>query len=1103
MTNQIQAYLQEVTQIYQKGNATEHTYRPALKKLLESFDNNILAVNEPKRIACGAPDFWIGQGALEIGHLEAKDIGISLKSLEKKNQMQRYFNALGNLILTDHLEFRWYVGGELRLSASIATFDKQKKIKPEPEGIAQVDQLLRQFLLTKVVQVTTPRALAKRMAALAQLIRDAINTALNDSDRGGMLRQQLESFRLVLIRDLTGEQFADMYAQTICYGLFAARCNTDQVSSFSRETAGFRLPKTNPFLRGIFNQIAGSELDDRIVWAVDTLATILQQTDMSAILSDFGKRDRREDPVVHFYETFLAEYDPKMRESRGVYYTPEPVVGYIVRSVDYILKEKFGIKKGLADSTKIPSPHPPAPSPKAGEGEQEKESLSPSPSLGEGFRVRADMHKVLILDPAVGTGTFMHRVIEHIYEGFKNQKGMWSGYVSQHLLPRLFGFELLMAPYTVAHMKLGLLLKETGYDFQSEERLRIYLTNTLQESFQIADQAVSFGSRIKEEAEAAKEVKQEHPVMVIIGNPPYSGHSVNTGDWIKGLLNGKDIISNTKTDSYFEVDGKPLGEKNPKWLNDDYVKFIRFSQWRIDQTGYGVLAFVTNHGYLDNPTFRGMRQSLLKTFDEIYILDLHGNSKKKETCPDDSVDQNVFDIQQGVAIGIFVKYQNSQQKSATVYHADLWGKREVFENKQLVGGKYHWLDESDISSMISDVNKLQPDAPFYLFKPQNIDQRLEYDKFWKITEVMNTNVLGFQTHRDDFAIDFDEISIIKKFQELRNNDLSDNDYIGKYELKTNKDWRLDKVRQSVRSDNQWKEKIISCLYRPFDWRYCYYSDAVMDRPRRELIDHVFKKDNLCLLSSRQQANLGYRHCWVSNEPANDCVISTTSREANQVFPLYLYPTNTPTLFEAEPTNSPNGRRPNLAPEFINELSQKLSLEFLTDGKGDQVKTFAPEDIFNYIYATFHSPTYRQRYAEFLKIDFPRVPLTSNKQLFWELATKGDRLIQLHLMKETGTEISCYPIDGSNLVEQVKYNDTQQQIWINDQQYFANIPNHIWNFHIGGYQVCQKWLKDRKGRELSFDDLVHYQNIISILSETIEIMNDIDQIITKHGGFPFS
>lgn len=862
MTNQIQAYLQDVMQIYQKGNATEHTYRPALKNLLESFGDGVLAVNEPKRIKCGAPDFLISQGMLEIGHVEAKDIGITLKGLEKKDQMKRYLNALGNLIFTDHLEFRWYVDGELRLSAAIATFDRQKKIKADPDGIAQVDQLLRQFILTKVVQVTTPKALAKRMAAIAQLIRDAINTALDDSDRGGMLRQQLESFRAVLIRDLTGEQFADMYAQTICYGLFAARCNTDQVSTFSRETASFRLPKTNPFLRGIFNQIAGSELDDRITWAVDTLATILQQTDMSAILSDFGKRDRREDPVVHFYETFLAEYDPKMRESRGVYYTPEPVVGYIVRSVDYILKEKFGIKKGLADAKKIQVPNP----------------------KGEGT---IESHQVLILDPAVGTGTFMHRVIEHIYEGFKKQKGMWSGYVSQHLLPRLFGFELLMAPYTVAHMKLGLLLKETGYDFQSEERLRIYLTNTLQESFQITDQTVSFGSRIKEEAEEAKDVKQDTPVMVIIGNPPYSGHSVNTGDWIKGLLNGKDIISNTKTDSYFEVDGKPLGERNPKWLNDDYVKFIRFSQWRIDQTGYGVLAFVTNHGYLDNPTFRGMRQSLLKTFDEIYILDLHGNSKKKGTCPDDSVDQNVFDIQQGVAIGIFIKYQNSQQESATVYHADLWGKREIFENKQLVGGKYHWLDESDISSMISEENQIYPDAPFYLFKPQNIDQRLEYDKFWKITEAMPANSVGIVTARDSLTIQWSKAEIWNVVNDFA--DLDPEEARAKYDLgKDSQDWKINLAQKDIKKSNLSKDNLATILYRPFDKRYTYYtgnSGGFHCRARGEVMSQIAFHENLGLVVTRQVAEAEFNHVM-----ATDCLIDNRTTTSNKgiayLSPLY-------------------------------------------------------------------------------------------------------------------------------------------------------------------------------------------------------------------------
>ncbi len=472
--NGFTTYLKEIETDFQAGNATENTHRPALKKLIESLTSSIHVSNEPKRIQCGSPDFVITKGQIEVGHIEAKDIGISLNKVEKTAQMSRYLNGLGNLILTDYLEFRWYVRGEHRLTASIATIDKKNKLKINPEGIEQTTQLFNEFLQTKTPKVTTPKELAKRMASLAQLIRDAIATALNEPDQGGMLGEQLESFQKVLIRDLTKVQFADMYAQTICYGLFAARCNTNNLDNFSRENAAFRLPKTNPFLRSIFGQIAGPDLDDRITWAVDTLATILQQTDMAEILKDFGKRTRREDPVVHFYETFLAEYDPKMRQSRGVYYTPEPVVSYIVNSVDYILKNKFNIAKGLADSKKIKLPNP----------------------KGEGT---IDSHQVLILDPAVGTGTFMHSVINHIYDNFKAQKGMWSSYVTQHLLPRLFGFELLMAPYTVAHMKLGLQLQELGYDFKSDERLRIYLTNTLQESFQIPV-ADGFINRIRDEA---------------------------------------------------------------------------------------------------------------------------------------------------------------------------------------------------------------------------------------------------------------------------------------------------------------------------------------------------------------------------------------------------------------------------------------------------------------------------------------------------------------------------------------------------------------------------------------------------------------------------
>ncbi len=715
----VKEYLRKIEAAFNAGNATEHTHRPALKNFIESItltpgpspirgrgEGNapgITATNEPRRVKCGAPDYIVTRGSTPLGYVEAKDIGKSLSEVERSEQLKRYLESLGNLILTDYLEFRWYVGGKHRLTARLGSV-VGGKVKADKDGPAGVLELLRAFLVAEVPTVSSPKELAVRMAALARLIRDIIQKAFDQEDLtddiADPLHDQLKGFRLVLIHDLTPEQFADMYSQTICYGLFAARCNAPAGERFTRQSAGYALPKTNPFLRKMFNYIAGTELDERIVWAVDDLAELLYHTDIEAILKDFGKRTRQEDPVVHFYESFLAAYDPKMREARGVYYTPEPVVSYIVRSIDHILKADFGLPDGLADSSKI--------------------KLTPP-----GSKKQVEVHKVQILDPATGTGTFLHGVVDQVYENFKADKGMWSSYVSQHLLPRLFGFELLMAPYAVAHMKLGIQLAETGYDFRSSERVKVYLTNTLEEAHEMAGLPL-FTQWIAEEANAASGIKKDAPVMVVLGNPPYSGHSANTGDWIKGLLRGEDIQTGLKTGNYFEVDGQPLGERNPKWLNDDYVKFIRFAQWRIEQTGYGVLAFISNHGYLDNPTFRGMRQSLMQTFDDIYILDLHGNSKKKERCPDGSEDKNVFDIQQGVAIGIFVKRTAGKDGLATVHHADLWGKREVFEGGNLVVGKYHWLWENSVAS--TKWKSLKPQSPKYLFVPQGEKLVREYDE---------------------------------------------------------------------------------------------------------------------------------------------------------------------------------------------------------------------------------------------------------------------------------------------------------------------------------------------------------------------------------------
>ena len=686
-------YFQKLAAAVAQGNATEHTHRPALKALIEDLAPGLTATNEPKRIKCGAPDYIVTRGETPLGYIEAKDLGEPLDKIEKSDQMKRYLESLGNLILTDYVEFRWYVGGQHRMTARLGTVAGNKSPKPTPDGEQEVGKLLEAFLNAQVPTVGNPKELAKRMANLAKLVRDTIGRALQDEDKGGTLHQQFEGFRKVLLHDLTPEQFADMYAQTIGYGLFAARCTVPAGTRFTRYLAPHQLPKTNPFLRKAFGYIAGPDLDERVVWIVDDLAELLDRADMEAILKDFGKRTRQEDPVVHFYETFLGAYDPKMREARGVYYTPEPVVSYIVRSVDHLLKTEFGLSDGLADAQKI--------SVKTADGKEAK-----------------DVHRVQILDPATGTGTFLHGVIDHIAASFENNRGMWSGYVSGHLLPRLFGFELLMAPYAVAHLKLGLQLAESGYGFDSDERLGVYLTNTLDEASQTEGMTL-FAQWVVEEANAASRVKQNAPVMVVLGNPPYSGHSANKGDWINGLLRGLDTQTGKTTGNYFEVDGKPLGERNPKWLNDDYVKFIRFAQWRIEQTGYGILAFISNHGYLDNPTFRGMRQSLMQTFDDIYLLDLHGNSKKKETAADGGKDENVFDIQQGVAIGIFVKRPGGAS-AATVRHADLHGLRDH---------KYEVLNEADVAA--THWTALAPQLPTYLFVPQNMDLLPEYSKGWQ------------------------------------------------------------------------------------------------------------------------------------------------------------------------------------------------------------------------------------------------------------------------------------------------------------------------------------------------------------------------------------
>lgn len=1066
-------YLKKIEAAYVAGNSTEHTHRPALKELVENLGHGIVATNEPQRVKCGAPDLIITKGHTPLGYIESKDIGKSLSEAERSDQLKRYLESLGNLILTDYLEFRWYVGGQHRMTARLASV-VNGKLKVEKNGISQVEELLKTFILTVIPTVTSPKELAIRLSAVARLIRDTIQRAFEEEDitddESDPLHDQLEGFRKVLIHDLTPEQFADMYAQTICYGLFAARCNADPKGSFTREHASYDLPKTNPFLRKMFNYVAGPDLDDRVVWAVDDIAELLNHTDIEAILKDFGKRTRQEDPVVHFYESFLAAYDPKMRESRGVYYTPEPVVSYIVRSVDHILKTDFKLPAGLADSSKIKVQVP---------GTKKHE---------------VEVHKVQILDPAAGTGTFLHGVIDQIHgTTFREDKGMWSSYVHDHLLPRLFGFEILMAPYAVAHMKLGLQLKELGYDFKSSERIRVYLTNTLEEAHAMSGLPL-FTQWIAEEANAASDVKKDTPVMVVLGNPPYSGHSANVGAWINSLLKGKDIQSNQKTGSYFEVDGQSLGEKNSKWLHDDYVKFIRFAQWRLEQTGYGVFAFITNHGYLDNPTFRGMRQSLLQAFDDIYILNLHGNSKRKEHCPDGSRDENVFDIQQGVAIGIFIKRTRKKPCFAAVYHADLWG---------ISSWKYHWLWENSISS--TQWKKLVPNSPYYLFVPQNALLLEEYNANWKITDVFPVNSVNFRTHRDALVIDMERDRLINRINMVNDNKVSENDLREILKLRDTRDWSLLHARVKLNKIADIKSKICICHYRPFDFRWIFYDDSLVEYPCYPVVGN-FRQVNMGFTTTRQTTTIGFEHILATKYVTELKCISHD--RGGYSFPLYIYPSKAKEamLFEDKSTTDSVGdRKSNLSPNFIEDFATKLNMQFVQDGKGNSKFNFGPEDILSYIYAIFYSPTYRSRYAEFLKIDFPRLPLTSKPELFRELCSLGDELVAVHLMEKHASKITSYPVAGDNAVEKVRYQDPHAgkkgQIWINSTQYFEGVPKDVWEFHVGGYQVCDKWLKDRKGRQLTYDDLTHYQHVVAALSETIQLMAKIDMAIDSNGGWP--
>ncbi|MBR2194727.1 MAG: N-6 DNA methylase [Salinivirgaceae bacterium] len=634
----LKQYIADLNQQYRTGLAREHSYRPALKDLLQSLLPKMVVTNEPAHFECGAPDYIISREKdhLPVFFVEAKDVNDADLDGRNKNghkeQFDRYKQALDHIIFTDYLDFHLYEYGEFIDSVRVAEIKGNNIVGID--GAEEKFAGMIEHLATSAIQsITSASKLAKLMAAKARLLANIIDTAMNDEAEtyeNDNLQGQYTAFKDVLIQELTKSEFADIYAQTIVYGMFAARLHDETPEDFSREEAAKLIPKTNPFLRQIFNNLAGNDLDERIAWVVDDLVTVFRATNLQKIMDTYSTDKRHHDPMIHFYEDFLSEYDARLRKAKGVWYTPQPVVEFIVRAVDEILKTDFGLPEGLADYSMV-------------EREVVAEQSRDRRTADGMKHMKQRFHRVQILDPATGTGTFLAEVVNQIYDHFRGQQGIWQQYVEQHLIPRLNGFEILMASYAVAHLKLDMLLTETGYQHKSDKRLHVYLTNSLEESTR--NPHTLFAQWLSREASEANVIKRDYPVMVMIGNPPYSVSSNNKGEWISGLL-----------DDY----KKNLNERNIQPLSDDYIKFIRLAQHYVERNGEGIVAYISNNSFIDGLIHRQMRSELMRAFDKIYILDLHGNSRKKETAPDGSKDENVFDIMQGVSINIFVKLPKKQ-----------------------------------------------------------------------------------------------------------------------------------------------------------------------------------------------------------------------------------------------------------------------------------------------------------------------------------------------------------------------------------------------------------------------------------------------------------
>lgn len=1061
MNENIINYIESVNTIYQTGETTEHSFRGSLEVLVKSMlpkakknDTPINVINEPKRKEYGAPDFELRKGEVIISFIETKDLfdkdlrGQNDKA--HKEQFDRYKKAINTIAFTDYLDFVLFEKGEERLSAHIAELHDNNIVPTsDAQQISNFQEIIDTLLNAKPQPIKSAKVLAETLAAKAKIIAAILSKALekNTSKDDHELHIKLDAFKKFLVHDMSEEQFADLYAQTIVYGLFIARIYDKTPETFNLQEASDLIPNINPFLKKIFKLLALAELHSGIKWIVEELVEIFKATEMDRILRNYGK-----DPLVHFYEDFLSEYNPKIREEFGVWYTPEDVVRFIVDSVDTILRTELNVENGLADNQLIDY--------------NGKET-----------------HKVQILDPATGTGTFLAVVADKIRKHYNGQGGLWAEDVVSHIVPRINAFEYLMAPYTMAHLKLATSLGLDKIQDERVERLNIFLTNSLEEDH--PESELPIARFITDESNAANIIKRETPVMVVMGNPPYNEKSANTGEWIMNLMDdykqepGMSRIQVSRSKRTGKITYKnTLKGANPKGINNDYCKFIRLGQNFVERTNEGVLAYITANTYLDSRLFRGMRYELLKSFDKIYILNLHGSTMRKEST-DEITDQCVFDIRQGVAIIILVKHNtSSSQELAKVYYKDIYGKRSF---------KLDYLKNHSLQDI--DFTELTLDAPLYTFRIIDPQIKAHYDEGFKIDTLMPQKVQGFKSDKDPIAIQYKKNEIERIVEEMRS-EKTEEQLRSDFGFSDSRDWKLESARQLVKINQQWEKYYTLVQYRPFDLRWTYLHKAIVTYPRPLIQKSIFNKKNTVLCLGQQGNVIGddeWSLIYCSNLPTD---LNVVPRGGAYLFPMFIYDEMGLCI-------------PNFSYEIIKLIEQYTGLQLQEVEAVERVEGgFLAIDLIDYIYAVLHSTTYRDTYHDFLQNDFPTIPYPISSEYFFSMAELGKSLREIHQLEGITQKdfITTYPVAAqkdNNIARIRKHEETCEgigRVWINKEQYFDGVPTEAWEMVIAGYKTLDKWLKDRKDKHLTGEEILQFQKIVVALCKTIEIQEKIDRII---------